>query len=86
MYKKTLTTKAAVTQIGKKLRHDITERGIEDYCLVYSNDERQIDAFAADVQSKVGKPPVYVDAIGPVVGLNAGAGAFALAYIKGEDA
>jgi fatty acid-binding protein DegV len=55
---------------------------IEKYSMVYADDPSVMEEFVKKVESIIGKKPEYVDTISPIVGLNAGNGAFAIGYIK----
>ncbi len=78
---KSLTQKSAVKSILKAVEVDMKEKGIEDYALVYADNPADIDAFKASVQAIIKKDPAYIESISPIVGLNAGKGAFAIGYI-----
>lgn len=83
IYKKTLSQKKAVSSILKKVREDMAEKGISTYGLVYADNPADLTQFAQQVEDIIGKKPAYIEAISPIVGLNAGKGAFAIGYIKG---
>lgn len=83
IYKKTLSQKKAVSLILKKVKEDMDAKGISTYGLVYADDPNDLTQFAFQVEQIIGKKPAYIEAISPIVGLNAGKGAFAIGYIKG---
>jgi DegV family protein with EDD domain len=83
IYKKTLSQKKAVSLILKKVKEDMDSKGISTYGLVYADDPNDITEFSKQVEQIIGKKPAYIEAISPIVGLNAGKGAFAIGYIKG---
>ncbi len=83
IYKKTLSQKKAVSSILKKVKEDMAEKGISTYGLVYADNPADLTQFAQQVEDIIGKKPAYIEAISPIVGLNAGKGAFAIGYIKG---
>ena len=56
--------------------------GIEKYALVYADDPNDLTEFKASLVNIIGKEPEYIETISPIVGLNAGKGAFAVGYIK----
>jgi uncharacterized protein len=83
IYKKTLSQKKAVSLILKKVKEDMDAKGISTYGLVYADNPNDLTQFANQVEKIIGKKPAYIEAISPIVGLNAGKGAFAIGYIKG---
>lgn len=83
IYKKTLSQKKAVSLILKKVKEDMDAKGISTYGLVYADNPNDLTQFAKQVEQIIGKKPAYIEAISPIVGLNAGKGAFAIGYIKG---
>ena len=83
IYKKTLSQKKAVSLILKKVKEDMDTKGISTYGLVYADNPNDLTEFAKQVEQIIGKKPDYIEAISPIVGLNAGKGAFAIGYIKG---
>jgi fatty acid-binding protein DegV len=50
--------------------------------LVYADNPDDIVEFKQSVISILNKEPEYIETISPIVGLNAGKGAFAIGYIK----
>lgn len=78
---KSLSQKSAVRSILKTLKKDSLQKGIQNYALVYADDENDLKDFSHKVQSLLKKEPDYIETISPIVGLNAGKGAFAIAYI-----
>jgi len=85
VYKKTLTQKKAVDQIVDTFKKDYQTRGIQDYAIVYSDKQADTDDLLKRIKGICGKDPAYITPISPVVGLNAGAGAFAVAYLMEEE-
>ena len=84
VFKKTLTQKAAVDAIAAEFKKDFLSRGIQEYAVVYSDREADADMLRAKLYGICGVEPAYVAPISPVVGLNAGAGSFAVAYLIKE--
>jgi DegV family protein with EDD domain len=82
IFAKTLSVKSAEKAILKKIKKDMKEFTIEKYSMVYADDSSVMDRFVSKVEKIIGKKPEYVDSISPIVGLNAGNGAFAIGYIK----
>lgn len=82
IFAKTLSVKGAEKAILKKIKQDMETFNIEKYSMVYADDPSVMEEFVKKVESIIGKKPEYVDTISPIVGLNAGNGAFAIGYIK----
>ena len=55
------------------------ESGIRRYAIVHAAAEHKARAFAEDMEKVLGRPPLYIMEISPVVGLHAGVGAVAVA-------
>jgi len=79
---KSLNQKSAIKSILKTIKQDMTNSGIEKYALVYADNPDDIVDFKQSVISILDKEPEYIETISPIVGLNAGKGAFAIGYIK----
>lgn len=60
----------------------MNESGIDSYALVYADNPDDLNEFKLSVKSIIKKDPEYIETISPIVGLNAGKGAFAIGYIK----
>jgi uncharacterized protein len=82
IFAKTLSVKSAEKAMLKKIKQDMETFNIEKYSMVYADDPSLMEEFIRKVESIIGKKPEYVDTISPIVGLNAGNGAFAIGYIK----
>ncbi len=80
---KTFSQKAAVKKILEQMKKDKREFGIEKYSLVYSDDINDIKEFEQKLIKLIGFEPAYITQISPVVGLNAGKGAYAVSYVMG---
>ena len=79
---KSLTQKSAVKSILKVVKKDMETNGIDKYALVYADDPNDLTEFKESLVKLIGKEPEYIETISPIVGLNAGKGAFAVGYIK----
>ncbi len=82
IFAKTLSVNSAEKAMLKKIKQDMDVSNIEKYSMVYADDPTVMEAFVKKVESIIGKKPEYVETISPIVGLNAGNGAFAIGYIK----
>ena len=81
IFAKSLTQKSAVKTILKTLKKDFETKGIDRYALVYADNPADLDHFLIQCESILGKAPEYIETISPIVGLNAGKGTFAIAYL-----
>ena len=81
---KTLSQKSAVRSIIKKIKRDLKNDKIKNYSLVYADNASDLKQLKEESLKIIGKEPVFISNISPIVGLNAGKGAFAIGYIK-ED-
>lgn len=81
---KTLSQKSAVRSIIKKIKRDLKNDKIKNYSLVYADNATDLKQLKEESLKIIGKEPVFISNISPIVGLNAGKGAFAIGYIK-ED-
>jgi DegV family protein with EDD domain len=82
IYAKTLSVKSAEKAILKKIKKDMETSPIVKYSVVYADDPAVMEAFIEKVEKIIGKKPEYIESISPIVGLNAGNGAFAIGYVK----
>lgn len=78
---KSLTQKSAVKSILKTIKKDMKEKGIERYALVYADHIEDLKEFSISLKKILNTDPQYIETISPIVGLNAGKGAFAIAYL-----
>jgi DegV family protein with EDD domain len=78
---KTFSQKAAVKKILEQIKKDKKQFGIKKYSLVYSDKIDDIKVFKQKLIKLIGFEPEFITQISPVVGLNAGKGAFAVSYL-----
>ena len=83
--KKTLSQRKAVESIVRQFKQDLKAFGIERYSIVYSDKEEDTEDLMSGIEEAVKQPPISFSPISPVVGLNAGAGSFAVAYMMGGE-
>jgi len=83
IYKKSFSTRSAQSSILRQVASDMKNGGIDSYALVYADDPAGLDDFAQQCEKIIGKLPRYTAPISPIVGLNAGRGAIAIAYLRG---
>ncbi len=81
IFAKSLTQKSAIKTILKTIRRDLDAQGIDEYALVYADNPRDLDDFKIQCEKILGKAPLYVETISPIIGLNAGKGTFAIGYL-----
>lgn len=81
IFAKSLTQKSAMRTILKTLRKDFGSKGIDRYALVYADNPEDLTDFRNQCESLLGKAPDYIETISPIIGLNAGKGAIAIAYL-----
>ncbi len=79
---KSLNQKSAIRSILKTIKKDNEDAGIESYALVYADNLNDLSDFKQSVKSILNTEPEYIETISPIIGLNAGKGAFAIGYIK----
>lgn len=78
---KSLSQKSALKSILKQIKKDKNEHGIEEYALVYADNVHDLDDFKDKCQMHIGQEAAFIESISPIVGLNAGKGAIAIAYM-----
>lgn len=78
---KSFTQKSAIKSILKEVKMAQSKQGIERYGLVYADDPDDLKDFKNKLVHIIGKEPEYIETISPIVGLNAGKGAFAIGYV-----
>ncbi len=83
VFKKTLSQNQGVRKIIEQISKDKSEEGIKSYSIVYSDQLMILKGFKVKLYNLIGFKPDYISQISPVVGLNAGKGAFAVSYITG---
>lgn len=57
---------------------------VGDYCVLHAHDPEGARAYAAETERVLGRGPAYIMDISPAIGLNAGVGAVAVAFLPGE--
>ncbi len=83
---KTFTRHGAMRRMLRQVERDHRRFGVLQYSLVHADDPAVLEPFRRQVEAIVGRPPDHVTPISSVVALNAGRGAFAIAYAVGEAA
>lgn len=82
---KSISQKSAVNFILKTVRKDMDTKGVDRYGLVYADNPTDLEEFKENLIRIIGKAPEYIEEISPIVGLNAGKGAFAIGYIQSSQ-
>ncbi|QRN85950.1 DegV family EDD domain-containing protein [Clostridia bacterium] len=85
LFKKTLTWEKGLAEIRKQIRREFNNSGISEYALVYADEPKNLEELREIMLEETGKPPSFTTQISSVVALNAGRGAIAVGYIKGEE-
>jgi len=62
------------------------EAAVERYCVVHADAAEKAKEYARELEKITGKPPVYITEISPIVALNAGRGAVAVAMVQSSPA
>jgi len=83
---KAFSTKANTHAIRDMMRDDNEVRGITRYAIVHANDEDRAEDYRRMCTDLLGKEPEYIMNISTIVGMSAGAGSVAVAYMWGEEA
>jgi uncharacterized protein len=68
-----------IMQIVGKMNQD---RAIERYCVVHAEAPDKAAEYAGLLEKIIGKPPAFITEISPIVALNAGRGAVAVAFVQ----
>lgn len=84
IHKMTLSPRKAEARILDQVRADARDGGVGRYALVYADDPGALSTMRESLREILGRDADYEEQISPVVGLNAGRGAYAVAYIKGD--
>jgi uncharacterized protein len=85
VWAKTFTRRQALGKMIHQVRHDKVQHGIATWGLVYADDQSVMEGFKKEAEALIGQPPAFVVPISSVVALNAGRGAFAIAYTTREE-
>ena len=71
-----------IMQIVGKMNQD---KEIERYCVVHAEAPDKAAEYAGLLEKIIGKPPAYITEISPIVALNAGRGAVAVAFVQSDN-
>jgi hypothetical protein len=83
---KAFSTRANTQAIREMMKEDNTTKGITRYAIVHANDEDRAEDYRRMCVDLLGKEPEYMMNISTIVGMSAGAGSVAVAYMCGEEA
>lgn len=81
IFAKSLNQRSALRSILKTVKKDLVSKGIEEYALVYADEQNDLNKLNEECIALIGKAPAYIETISPIVGLNAGKGAIAIGYL-----
>ena len=83
---KAFSTRANTQAIREMMKEDNTTKGITRYAIVHADDEDRAEDYRRMCTDLLGKEPEYMMNISTIVGMSAGAGSVAVAYMCGEEA
>jgi DAK2 domain fusion protein YloV len=80
LFKKSFSRKATINKVLKLIQSQLNENRVWEYAVVYSNREEEENArsYARKLAKVIGKEPLYIESIAPVIGVNAGRGTLAV--------
>ncbi len=78
---KAFSSKSNIKKILQLVTEDHQENRIKSYCVVHAHAPQRATLIGDQLTGLLGKAPDYITEISPIVGLNAGKGAVAVAYI-----
>lgn len=81
---KAFSTKANTLAIRDMMKEDNSSKKISRYAIVHANDEGRAEDYRKMCSELLGKEPEYIMNISTIVGMSAGAGSVAVAYMWGE--
>ncbi len=83
LFEKSYSRKGSIKKVLKLVREVSQNSQIWEYSVIYSNLEEKAFAewYGKQLTDIVGKEPVFIDSISPVVGANAGIGTVAVSFI-----
>ncbi len=83
-YGKAFSRRANTKKIMATVAKLHAEAPIDKYCIVHADAPGKAEEYKRRLTSLLGSPPAYVTEISPIVALNAGRGAVAVAVLQGE--
>lgn len=78
---KAFSSKANINKIIDNINKANLENKIMSYCIVHANAFQKAEDLKLKLTDMLGQEPVYITEISPIVGLNAGVGSVAVAYL-----
>lgn len=81
LYKKAFSQKGNIRKVLKVIAGKIKTQAVWKYSILHAHDETGARAYADKMSALLGKTPDFIIDISPVVGLNAGCGALAVAIM-----
>ncbi|MDQ1354238.1 MAG: fatty acid kinase [Acidobacteriota bacterium] len=81
LYKKAFSQKGNIRKVLKVIAGKIKTQAVWKYSILHAHDESGARAYADKMTALLGKAPDFIIDISPVVGLNAGCGALAVAIM-----
>jgi DegV family protein with EDD domain len=85
VYDKAFSQRGLLKKILRQLGQSAASSGrVGEFCILHAHNPSDADSYAARAESVFGRPPAFVIDISPAIGLHAGLGAVALAFLA-ED-
>jgi DegV family protein with EDD domain len=83
LFDRSFSRKGSVNKVLGLIKEESRNHKIWEYSVIYSNQEERDFAlrYSKQIAEIVGKEPVFIDSISPVVGASAGIGTVAVSYI-----
>lgn len=81
VFGKAFSQQGNMRKVLKYIKQDLADKKIKDYIILHADNEAGAQWFKGEMQQLTGNTPVSEVNISPVVGLNAGRGAVAVAYL-----
>ena len=84
LYGKAFSTRANIDKILKMVADRHRERPLRSYAVVHARAPERAEQLARKLREIVGKDPLYIMEISPIVSLNAGPGALSVVTMSEE--
>jgi DegV family protein with EDD domain len=78
---KAFSWKGSLNKMLRRIKTISSDKKIMEYCLLHASNPGDASEIACKLEKQLGRKPAYTMDISPVIGLNAGIGAVAVAFI-----
>jgi fatty acid-binding protein DegV len=85
LLEKAFSQKGNVRKVLKRIERALSGKSVWKYSVLHAHDPDAATVYAAQLESRLGKPPDFIIDISPVVGLSAGLGALAVSLMVEEE-